>query len=276
MDPGAIELSRRMYKLLSPLPRYSSYILRDENICHEIIIDNVNDIDAIPPRRGVARNSLSAYTANRPKIRIIGLGNALCGDYQRTFARLKKLFCGDIEFCPTGNFHCATALAAEWVICGAGSNIVTSFCGIGNLAATEELVMILRMNGLHGTDKTYDFLPEMAGLFRKITKRNICPNKPIIGKQIFHVETGVHVDGILKQPKCYEPFPPEIVGLSRKIVLGKQSGIASIRAKLSELNLQCADDEIPDILDRVKAKGVEKKGIVTDREFQKIVKEPKA
>jgi homocitrate synthase NifV len=273
MDPGAIELSRRMYKLLSPLPKYPSYILRDENIRHEIIIDDANNIDTVPPHGGMACNARSSYTADRQKIRIIGLGNALRGDYRQTFARLKKLFRGDIEFCPTDNFHCATALAAEWAISGAGNNIVTSFCGIGNFAPTEELVMILRMNGLRDANKCYDFFPEMADLFRKITRKNIRRNKPVIGKQIFHVESGVHADGILKQPKCYEPFPPEIVGLSRKIVLGKQSGVASIRAKLSELNLQCADDKISHILNRVKAKGAEKKGIVASREFVKIVKE---
>jgi homocitrate synthase NifV len=97
-------------------------------------------------------------------------------------------------------------------------------------------------------------------------------NKPVIGKRIFNVESGIHVDGILKQPECYEPFPPEIVGRKRKIVLGKQSGTASIRAKLSELNIQCAEKHIPIILEQVKAKAVAKNGAITKREFAQIVK----
>jgi len=81
------------------------------------------------------------------------------------------------------------------------------------------------------------------------------------------------VDGILKHPQCYEPFPPEIVGQKRKIVLGKQSGTASIQAKLAELNIACAPERIPLILEQVKSKAMEKNGAVSDGEFVKIAQE---
>jgi homocitrate synthase NifV len=199
-----------------------------------------------------------------PRKRVYLRGDELCGDYLKTFAQIKKTYGEDVELCPSNSFHCATALAAEWVISGMGNNVVSSFCGIGNLAATEELVMILRKN-----EKAYKFFPEMSKLFCKITGKKVLKNKPILGKQIFNVESGIHVDGILKAPECYEPFPPEIVGQNRKIVLGKQSGKASIRAKISELNIQCREKHIPHILERVKAK----KGIVSNKEFAKIVSE---
>ncbi|MCL2260578.1 MAG: hypothetical protein FWC15_04385 [Fibromonadales bacterium] len=171
-------------------------------------------------------------------------------------------------FCPNNDFHCATAMAVEHLING-GENVATSFCGIGGFAATEEVVMALRVCGVRKTDKTYEFLPEMAKLFQKITSIDIPANKPVIGEKIFHVESGVHVDGILKQPQCYEPYPPEVVGLHRHIVLGKQSGTASIRAKLSELGLQCAEEHIPLILKRVK----QMDRVVSEREFTEIVRE---
>ena len=285
LNPGAIELSERVYGLLSPLPEYPSYILRiervddaakyphiaefvcpnapsgvDERIRPEVRLDDIVDIDSIADYAGCA------------KARVLGMGGALCGDYTRAFARLREFFSNDIEFCPTDRFHCATALAAEWVTGGAGG-VVTAFGGIGGFAPTEELIMVLRMNGLRGADKNCGFFPEMAGLFGKITGKCVRPNKPVIGGRIFHVESGVHVDGILKQPKCYEPFPPEAVGQERKIVLGKQSGAASIRAKLSELNIEFADECIPRILETVRAKAMEKGGAVTDEEFTEIAKE---
>jgi len=236
MEIDAIELSERMRQLLSPLPEYPSYTLPHE------------------------------------KARLEGLDDALCGDYLQTFAQARKDFGEDIEFCPTNRFYCATALAEEWVMSG-GKNVSGSFGGIGGFAATEELVMILRMNGLRKADKTYEFFPEMAKLFCKITGKNMRRDKPIIGERIFHVESGVHVDGILKQPERYEPFPPEIVGQKRKIVLGKQSGTASIRAKLSEFNIQCSEEYIPHILERVKANASAKNGTIGEREFTEIVKE---
>jgi homocitrate synthase NifV len=112
----------------------------------------------------------------------------------------------------------------------------------------------------------------MTELFDKITGKKTKKNKPVIGRQIFNVESGVHVDGILKQPECYEPFPPEAVGQKRKIVLGKQSGTASVKAKLSELNLDCAEDQVPQILEKIKSKAMEKNGEVTNTEFAEIVK----
>jgi homocitrate synthase NifV len=81
------------------------------------------------------------------------------------------------------------------------------------------------------------------------------------------------VDGILKHPECYEPYPPELVGRKRKIVLGKQSGTASIRAKLAELNIQCTEEHIPLILEQVKKKAIAKNRVITKREFDKIVED---
>ncbi|MDR2555716.1 MAG: hypothetical protein LBC64_09850 [Fibromonadaceae bacterium] len=230
MEVDAIELSKQMHDLLSPLPEYPAYILHPE------------------------------------KTRIQGLDDALCGDYLQTFKDK-----GNFEFCPGNRFHCATALAAEWVISGTGKNIVSSFSGVGGFAATEELIMILKVNGLRKPSKTYNFLPEMTELFSKIIKKKIPKNKPVIGSKIFEVESGIHVDGILKNPVCYEPFLPESVGQKRKIVLGKQSGTASIRAKLTELKIKCDEKDIPHILEQVKIKAAQKKGEVSNREFARIV-----
>ncbi len=236
MEIDTIELSEQMCQLLSPLPEYSFYT---------------------PPYK---------------KPRLEGLDDALCGDYLQTFAQAREAFGEDIEFCPTNRFYCATALAAEWMMNG-GKNVAGSFGGIGGFAATEELVMILRIKGLRKANKAYKFFPEMAKLFCKIMGKNMRQDKPIIGKRIFHVESGVHVDGILKQPERYEPFPPEIVGQRRKIVLGKQSGTASVRAKLLELNIQCSEKHIPHILEQVKAQASAKNGAISEWEFAKIVKE---
>ena len=262
LDPGAIELSETMYSLLSPLPAYPSYILRLSNAADAAKYPDIEDF--VCPEDGGAEN-------DRQKLRLVGMSGAILGDYRQMFTRLKH---SSVEFCPTNRFHCATALAAEWAMSGAGAEggVVTAFGGLGGFAATEELIMILRTNNLIDTGKKYDFLPDMARLFEQIAKKNVPPNKPVIGKRIFHVESGIHVDGILKLPTCYEPFPPEIVGQTRKIVLGRQSGVASIRAKLSELNLRCDEEEIPLILAGVKTKAAEKRGAVTDREFSDVVK----
>jgi homocitrate synthase NifV len=288
-DPGAIELSEKVYQLLSPLPEYS-YILRIENAANaekyphitEFVCRKNAQADDKKIRTEISLDNTlktSAETIARyagyPKVRVQGLDNIMCDDYTRAFEYLQKSFDGAerLEFCPRNHFNCATALAAEWITSGAGSNVVTSFGGIGGFAPTEELIMILREYRLRGEDKIYTFFPEMARLFHRLTKKNVSLNKPIIGSRIFHVESGVHVDGILKQPKCYEPFAPEIVGQRRKIVLGKHSGTASIIAKLSELNINCAQEHIPFILEQIKNKAVAENGEVSDGDFARLLKE---
>jgi len=263
-EPDAIELSQKMFHLLSPLPDYPCYIVRDgDKPVREILLDDIQDLDA------------AAGFKDCEKISVQGLDDIITGDYLNIFARLKESFSGEIEFCPGNRYHFATALAAEWLING-GKNVATSFGGIGGFAATEEVIMILKLAGLRKKEKIYGFFPEMAGLLNKITAKPLRRNKPILGRRIFHVESGIHVDGILKNPESYEPFPPETVGLKRKIVIGKHSGTASIKAKLAELGISCDEVKIPDVLAGVREKSGKKRGALNDIEFRQVVREQSA
>lgn len=235
---------------------------RFRDLLFDIGVDVVEDVE-----------SQNLNNVNDNRNRIYGYDDALCGDYQKIFSQLRKKFGDDVEINFGNKFFCATALAVEWLMCGNGGSVVTSFAGIDGGAATEEVIIALHINNMRNKNATYNFLPEMTKLFCDITGKKISANKSIIGEKIFHVESGVHVDGILKHPACYEPFPPELVGQSRKIILGKQSGTSSIRAKLLEHNIVCNDELVKHILEQVKKTATEKNGIVTDREFIKIVKE---
>jgi len=295
MDPGAIELSEKVHQLLSPLPEYPSYILRIENtakaekyspdtypritefVCRNARTDNkrIRTEISLDNTLKASAETIARY-AGCANVRVQGLDYVMCDDYIRAFGSLKKSFNGSIEFCPRNHFNCATALAVEWISSGAGKNVVSSFGGIGGFAPTEEVIMFLRENHLRNENKTYEFFPEMARLFHKLTKKNVNVNKPIIGSRIFCVESGIHVDGILKQPKSYEPFAPEIVGQKRKFVLGKHSGTASVRAKMLEFDIECEQERIPFILEQIKNKALEKSGEVSDMEFVKLIKEQTA
>lgn len=281
-----IELSEKMYNLLSPLPDYPAYMLRIENdsamrkyldvpyfICRNALSAAVSNEHL---RSEILLNDIrEAYTIARysdcSKIRIQGLNDVLLGDYRTAFKNIRKSFHGDIEFCPDNRSYTATAISTEWVINNMGDNIVTSFCGIGGFAPTEEMIIILKERRLRKVGKNYPFFPEMASVIEKITGTQIRDNKPIIGKRIFHVESGIHVDGIIKQPKCYEPFPPNVVGQTRKIVLGKQSGAASIRVKLEELGIKNQEEQVAQILEQVKRISAEKNGALTDMEFENLI-----
>ena len=84
---------------------------------------------------------------------------------------------------------------------------------------------------------------------------------------MFAHESGIHVDGALKNSKTYEAFCPEEVGLTRQIVVGKHSGSHSIKAKFEEYGHHLTDQEADDILVQVKKVAVELKRTLFDKEL---------
>jgi homocitrate synthase NifV len=62
--------------------------------------------------------------------------------------------------------------------------------------------------------------------------RPVPDDAPVIGDAIFACESGIHLDGLLKDPALYEPFPPEIVGARRSWRLGRTAGRGAVRGLL--------------------------------------------
>ncbi|MDR0904610.1 MAG: hypothetical protein LBN00_00310 [Oscillospiraceae bacterium] len=279
-----IELSEYAYAAMGGLPEGGNYILRLKNagdaakyrefdrfvcraetdIAHDGIITEIliNDIRE--------RQTLTRY-GGAGAVRIRGLDDVMLGNYANAFGQLREMFRDYAELCPTNRGGCATATAIEWIAAG-GTDVVTSFGGIGGFAATEEVIMFLRLERVRRVGKSYPNFPEMRRAAEAITGRSFSPSKPIIGARIFAVESGIHVDGIMKQPKCYEPFPPEIVGQSRTITLGRQSGASSIRAKLAERGITAPPERVADLLSSVKERSIAENRAVSDEEFFAMVR----
>lgn len=172
--------------------------------------------------------------------------------------------CSGILF-PFDEFGLAGAAALQNL--EAGGKVRTAFGGLNNTAATEEVLLALYLTGKLPLATDFSILQQIAKLWQNLTGKNIPPHKPIIGSEIFAVESGIHVDGILKNPKLYEPFAPETVGMQRKIVLGSHSGRGSIREKLKELELSCSGEMIDVLLTYVQTEGRRLKRHLTDEEF---------
>ncbi|GLX66299.1 2-isopropylmalate synthase [Paenibacillus glycanilyticus] len=101
----------------------------------------------------------------------------------------------------------------------------------------------------------------------------IAYNKPIVGRNAFQHESGIHQDGLLKNRNTYEIMDPEAMGISRSmIILGRHSGRHAIKHRLSEYGITVADHELVDVYNRFKQVADEKK-IVTDDELIRIAGE---
>jgi len=85
----------------------------------------------------------------------------------------------------------------------------------------------------------------------------------------FTHESGIHAHGILRDSRTYEPIRPETVGRKRRIVLGKHSGTASVEAALHEMHYNADENQLKEIVKRVKQLGDEGKR-VTDADLMAV------
>src|SRR5207244_6502169 len=95
------------------------------------------------------------------------------------------------------------------------------------------------------------------------------PYKPLVGENRFRRESGA-VASQFHDPPAIEPYSSELVAAERRVMLGKKSGIDSIRLKAEELGLDLDDDAQRDLLAKVKELGAEKRGLVEDEEFRRL------
>lgn len=137
-------------------------------------------------------------------------------------------------------------------------------------AAVEELIMA--MNILLGMDTPYDLtkLKELCEVTERLSNISCAPNKPFAGKRNYTRESGIGVDLVIKQPLAMFATDPRYFDREAEIVLGKKSGKASISYALEQLGLEATGDQVTELLSEVKAKGVEKKGLLTMEEFSLI------
>lgn len=128
----------------------------------------------------------------------------------------------------------ANALAGYWH--GANWSNLT-FLGIGERAGNSELekallFLVQRVDGFQKYDLSC--LAEFADYVETHIGMNIPRNKAVVGRNIFAHESGIHTAGVIKNPFIYEPYPPELVGGKRKIMIGSTSGTEVVRFKVEE------------------------------------------
>ena len=93
---------------------------------------------------------------------------------------------------------------------------------------------------------------EITRLVEKYSGIEVPYNMPVIGDYAFLHKAGVHVAGILADPRTYEPFPPEMIGRSRDYVIDKYTGKKAVKAKLEKLGIKVDDDTLLKILEEIK------------------------
>ncbi|NQS75099.1 MAG: homocitrate synthase [Peptococcaceae bacterium] len=191
------------------------------------------------------------------------------------YERIKKIRQAvdiDIEMHTHNDFGMATANALAGVRAGA-KYIGVTVLGLGERAgnaALEEVVMALKH--LHNMDlnfKTGMFL-ELAEYVSRASSRELPRWKAIVGQNMFAHESGIHADGVQKNPITYEAFRPEEVGLLRQIVIGKHSGTAALKTKFAEFGITLTNSQAADLLPKIRSYTVSIKRPLFDKELMYI------
>jgi isopropylmalate/homocitrate/citramalate synthase len=170
------------------------------------------------------------------------------------------------------DFGLATAAAVAAVQAGA-TWVQGTVNGMGERAGNADLVQVaLALEALYGipTRLRLEHVRELSQLVQRLSGTPLAPWKPITGDNLFTRESGA-VAAQFHDPPAIEPYASELVGAERGIVLGKKSGLDSIRIKLAELGLEAPQEQHAELLELVKRAGTKKRGLVTDAEFRRLV-----
>ena len=170
------------------------------------------------------------------------------------------------------DFGLATAAAIAAVQAGA-TWIQGTVNGMGERAGNANLLEVaLALDALYGIPTRLDLTRArtVADLVRTRSGYALEPWKPLTGANLFTRESGA-VASQFHDPPAIEPYSSELVGAERAIVLGKKSGLDSIRLKAEELGLEVAAERYPELLAAVKRLGVTQRRLVSDDEFRALV-----
>lgn len=122
--------------------------------------------------------------------------------------------------------------------------------GIGERAgnvALEECATAIYIRRDHFNAETNIKLNEtkrMSDLVSRLSGLPIPRNKAVVGVNAYAHESGIHQDGVLKNPNTYEIITPQLVGVSQSsLPLGKLSGRHAFVEKVESMGIEFDNDK---------------------------------
>jgi homocitrate synthase NifV len=186
-------------------------------------------------------------------------------------AVLQKLLPCPLEFHGHNAYGLATANSLAALRAGI-AYVAAAVSGIGlpNHAATEEVLMAVKHlwkqdSVPSGRSLATDCLQVLSAM-----EISLPVDKALIGRDVFAHESGIHVDGITKDPLLYEVIQPEEVGQIRRLVVGKHSGTASLKLKFLQWNLELNQAEASLMLEKVRSIASQQKKSLSDLQLHQL------
>ena len=148
----------------------------------------------------------------------------------------------------------ANALAA---LRGGARQVECTLNGIGERAgntAMEEVVMAIKTrHDMHPYETAIvsEEFYNSSKLLSNVTGLTVPYNKPVVGRNAFAHESGIHQHGMIANKSTYEIMTPESIGRSQSdLVLGKHSGRAGLAQRCEEIGYTLGSDEIASLYEK--------------------------
>ena len=167
----------------------------------------------------------------------------------------------------------ATANTLAAIRAGA-THVNTTVNGLGERAGNAPLEeIVLGAEKLHGRCTGIDLrgFPALSQRVAQAANRPVPWQKSVVGAGVFTHEAGIHVDGLLKDPRNYQGFDPAEVGQQHRIVLGKHSGHRAVMAVYATLGIGLDEPVAQQLVDRVRDFVLNTKRTPNERDLIKLL-----
>jgi homocitrate synthase NifV len=180
-----------------------------------------------------------------------------------------------IDFHGHNDFGLATANTVAAFEAGAPV-LSCSLLGLGERAGNAALEEVAAVVSLLGDAPARSFdLAELRALCVLAAARAgvaVPAHKALVGDGVFSHQSGIHVDGLLKDPNTYEAWPPENFGARRRIRFGKHSGSAAVKHLASLRGAVVDEDEARQFLEDLRDLMATQSGVDTEAVFETLIR----
>lgn len=160
------------------------------------------------------------------------------------------------------------------------SEIHTTMHGMGERVGNAALERVaVNMYAQHGVELVdLKRIAEISAFIRERSGVKPAANAPIVGKNAFRHESGVHGDAVYKSEmmgygrrkgadggSVYTSFNPAIVGREEEVGVGPLCGKKNVIYRLQKFGICVADGKVPEIVARVKGMAAQRR--VSDADF---------
>lgn len=177
-----------------------------------------------------------------------------------------------LHFHGHNDFGLGTALAIA-AVRGGADWVQGTVNGIGERAGNSDLCEVaLALSCLYDVpvELNLDQARKVSQLVQDAGNYRVDGWRPVVGENLFTRESGA-VANQFHIPEAIEPYSADLVSAPRRIVLGKKSGLSSIKLKVEELGLDVPDSAFGEILAKVKDQATAAGRLMTDDEFRQVV-----